>query len=596
MTVRGPNGVTTHTGKPVSAEHVPTGLFANRTVSKLPSRKTRRFLDLVGHKNFPFRRLFERGIGRVSSKSYGYLLSKQNPLNKLSASDLRDTINAYSRIKGNVDQFIKKKLAHLRLELRPDNFHCYMGSYLCSYEAIKAALEMLDADAAGKSALTVPFSDSVSKLPKVARDAIETDLKEHYALPAETVTELMKKELKMADLVAVAGLCQSKTDDEVWAKAQGVPLKHMPGHLKIRIKDLIEEKFIQEGLKGFKEHAQNYVQSGDLVVSKDEVTKYARVRVEDANIKQDAIHKAIDENDLSGLGRVTPRDLSQEQKSHIVQMLSARFVQSGMNSGEAGRLIIKTLNRNYNASISAIKTEIDRAYAAQWRDQASDESRLYKLSTLPLAERCVSDSGNPNSLSDDHTGDDLPKIPPETVKAIQKDGAYWSGKPSVSDLEVSLEIIARRLMRESPFVAIAACPSQCWAQLPAASKEALRDFVQEEIAGNLKDNAQVQEIYSAMNKSVFVKELEDALRDIIPGRLFRPEALDILGLPSGASEEDIKKAYRKLSLENHPDKFPESSKDVSAAQEEKFKAINNAHARLTQTGGRDPGRRPILPA
>ena len=29
---------------------------------------------------------------------------------------------------------------------------------------------------------------------------------------------------------------------------------------------------------------------------------------------------------------------------------------------------------------------------------------------------------------------------------------------------------------------------------------------------------------------------------------------DVLGVPKDASEQDIKKAYRKMSLQNHPDK------------------------------------------
>lgn len=35
----------------------------------------------------------------------------------------------------------------------------------------------------------------------------------------------------------------------------------------------------------------------------------------------------------------------------------------------------------------------------------------------------------------------------------------------------------------------------------------------------------------------------------------KSEALNILGLQDGASDDDIKKAHRKLVIENHPDKF-----------------------------------------
>jgi hypothetical protein len=49
-----------------------------------------------------------------------------------------------------------------------------------------------------------------------------------------------------------------------------------------------------------------------------------------------------------------------------------------------------------------------------------------------------------------------------------------------------------------------------------------------------------------------------------------------LGLPYGASMEEIKKAYKKLALKHHPDKNPNNK----AAAEEKFKEISNAKEAL----------------
>ena len=52
-------------------------------------------------------------------------------------------------------------------------------------------------------------------------------------------------------------------------------------------------------------------------------------------------------------------------------------------------------------------------------------------------------------------------------------------------------------------------------------------------------------------------------------------ALKTLGLSEGASDEEIKKAHRKLIIENHPDKFGQDA-EARAKAEEKTKPINEA--------------------
>ena len=56
------------------------------------------------------------------------------------------------------------------------------------------------------------------------------------------------------------------------------------------------------------------------------------------------------------------------------------------------------------------------------------------------------------------------------------------------------------------------------------------------------------------------------------------KCLSILGIEDGASQEDIKKAYKKLALKYHPDKQdPTASVEEKQAAETKFKELAEAY-------------------
>ncbi len=72
-------------------------------------------------------------------------------------------------------------------------------------------------------------------------------------------------------------------------------------------------------------------------------------------------------------------------------------------------------------------------------------------------------------------------------------------------------------------------------------------------------------------KSMFIKSTESAYK--------------ILGLDPKATDEDVKKAYRTLAKEYHPDKVSYLGEDIKKSAEEKFKKINDAYESIKNQRG-----------
>src|SRR6516225_4525932 len=56
---------------------------------------------------------------------------------------------------------------------------------------------------------------------------------------------------------------------------------------------------------------------------------------------------------------------------------------------------------------------------------------------------------------------------------------------------------------------------------------------------------------------------------------------DVLGVNRDASDDDIKKAYRKLAMKYHPDRNPDSKE-----AEDKFKEVKEAYEMLSESDKR----------
>jgi DnaJ like chaperone protein len=61
-------------------------------------------------------------------------------------------------------------------------------------------------------------------------------------------------------------------------------------------------------------------------------------------------------------------------------------------------------------------------------------------------------------------------------------------------------------------------------------------------------------------------------------------ALSILGLSSGATAEDTKRAWRQLSMENHPDRVVHLGEEFRKLAEERMRKINAAYETLKEAG------------
>jgi len=63
------------------------------------------------------------------------------------------------------------------------------------------------------------------------------------------------------------------------------------------------------------------------------------------------------------------------------------------------------------------------------------------------------------------------------------------------------------------------------------------------------------------------------------------DAYKVLGVSPQATDDEVKKAYRRLALEHHPDRVAKLGDDVRRAAEKKFQEINAAKERIWKARG-----------
>ena len=166
------------------------------------------------------------------------------------------------------------------------------------------------------------------------------------------------------------------------------------------------------------------------------------------------------------------------------------------------------------------------------------------------------------------------------------------GKVVKSELDYVKQFFLRQFGRESAAEASIMLRDLLKKDIP------IRDVCQQ-IGRNMDYSSRLQLLHLLFNISIADGVVQPSEQDIIEKisgyllisstdfisikNMFVPEtdsALKILEIERSASDEDIKKAYRKMAMKYHPDKVSQLGEDYRKSAEEKFRKVNEAYEKI----------------
>lgn len=158
------------------------------------------------------------------------------------------------------------------------------------------------------------------------------------------------------------------------------------------------------------------------------------------------------------------------------------------------------------------------------------------------------------------------------------------GENAVRDASLRL----RDLLKEE--ISIAQATSSLRLRMPLASRIQLLHYLTgiANADGAITSNelAMLRQIAMALAIPTETAQSVFAMYGIgVSGQNNAEDAYKVLGIESSASDEDVKKAYRKLAIQNHPDKVAHLGADVQAEANKKFQAISAAYERIKKERG-----------
>jgi DnaJ like chaperone protein len=166
------------------------------------------------------------------------------------------------------------------------------------------------------------------------------------------------------------------------------------------------------------------------------------------------------------------------------------------------------------------------------------------------------------------------------------------GKVVKSELDYVKQFFVRQFGRESAREASVMLRDLLKQEIP------LQDVCQQ-IARNMDYSSRLQLLHLLFNVSLADGQIHTSERDIIEKisgylgisgsdfgsirNMFVPEtdsSYKILEIEPSASNDEIKKAYRRMAMKYHPDKVSHLGEDFKKTADEKFKKVNEAYERI----------------
>jgi DnaJ like chaperone protein len=166
------------------------------------------------------------------------------------------------------------------------------------------------------------------------------------------------------------------------------------------------------------------------------------------------------------------------------------------------------------------------------------------------------------------------------------------GKVVKSELDYVKQFFLRQFGRESAAEASIMLRDLLKQDIPISD-------VCQQIRRNMDYSSRLQLLHLLFNISIADGVVQPAEQDIIEKisgyleisstdfisikNMFVPEtdsAFKILEIERSASDEDVKKAYRKMAMKYHPDKVSQLGEDYKKSAEEKFRKVNEAYEKI----------------